>query len=229
MAIKSGGKRGRGYKGPPATSNAAAVALPPASQLGRIPVVTHRPARAAPAALKRYVIVRDIPDIAEKSKQELGAISGASCSALSKTGLGRVQWQHSYVAAGERVARVGRSTYREGSPGGGAIHCQRGVAHAASRTRRAPPPFYPRLPPAGKTFCIYLATDEEAIREHASIGGCAAQRGAVLLAACTAEQAGAACSHRRQPLPLLPLPCSFPIASIHEVTTIIDPTTAGDA
>lgn len=23
----------------------------------------------------------------------------------------------------------------------------------------------------GKTFCIYLATDEDAIREHASIGG----------------------------------------------------------
>lgn len=23
----------------------------------------------------------------------------------------------------------------------------------------------------GKTFCIYLATDEHAIREHASIGG----------------------------------------------------------
>ncbi|KAI7845447.1 hypothetical protein COHA_000997 [Chlorella ohadii] len=95
------------------------------------------------AAFKRYVIIRDIPDIAQKNKQELGAISGASCTALSKAGLSKVQWQHSYVAD-------------------------------------------------GKTFCIYLATDEEAIREHASIGG-------------------------------------FPITSIHEVTEIIDPTTAGFA
>lgn len=93
------------------------------------------------AALKRYVIVRDIPDIESKTPQELGGISASSCTALSKAGLGRVQWQHSYVAD-------------------------------------------------GKTFCIYLAADEEAIREHASIGG-------------------------------------FPISSIHEVKTIIDPTTAG--
>lgn len=95
------------------------------------------------STFKRYVIVRDIPDIHQKDLKELGGISGASCTALSKAGLGRVQWQHSYVVD-------------------------------------------------GKTFCIYLATDEEAIREHASIGG-------------------------------------FPITSIHEVTNIIDPTTAGNA
>ena len=37
------------------------------------------------------MIVRDIPDIAQKNKQELGAISGASCTALSKAGLSKVQ------------------------------------------------------------------------------------------------------------------------------------------
>lgn len=52
-----------------------------------------RPALSANrfAAFKRYVIVRDIPDIAQKNKQELGAISGASCTALSKAGLSKVQ------------------------------------------------------------------------------------------------------------------------------------------
>lgn len=34
---------------------------------------------------------QDIPDIAEKTPQELGGISATSCSALSKAGLGRVQ------------------------------------------------------------------------------------------------------------------------------------------
>ncbi len=37
------------------------------------------------------MIVRDIPDITQKNKQELGAISGASCTALSKAGLNKVQ------------------------------------------------------------------------------------------------------------------------------------------
>ncbi|EFN58208.1 hypothetical protein CHLNCDRAFT_142071 [Chlorella variabilis] len=93
--------------------------------------------------LKRYVIVREIPDIHDKSPQELGSISAASCSALGKAGHGRVQWQHSYVSD-------------------------------------------------GRTFCIYLAESEEAIREHASHGG-------------------------------------FPVTSIHQVTSIIDPTTAASA
>lgn len=42
-------------------------------------------------ALKRFVIVRNIPDIADKTPQELGSISAASCSALGKAGHGRVQ------------------------------------------------------------------------------------------------------------------------------------------
>ena len=32
----------------------------------------------------------------------------------------------------------------------------------------------------GKTFCIYLAVDEEAIREHAAHGGCGARGGRML-------------------------------------------------
>ena len=39
----------------------------------------------------------------------------------------------------------------------------------------------------GKTFCIYLAVDEEAIREHASHGGCDAE------AVCTMQCNAAAC------------------------------------
>lgn len=49
------------------------------------------PAAPATGLLKRYVIVRDIDGIHTKSKQELGAITAASNSALSQTGLDRVQ------------------------------------------------------------------------------------------------------------------------------------------
>ena len=37
------------------------------------------------------MIVRDIPGIQDKDLKELGSISAASCSALSKAGHGRVQ------------------------------------------------------------------------------------------------------------------------------------------
>ncbi|PSC76470.1 presenilin isoform B [Micractinium conductrix] len=74
------------------------------------------------AALKRFVIERDIPGIGGKALPELGSISAASNAALAQAGLQRVQWQHSYVTE-------------------------------------------------GKTFCVYLAESEDAIREHAKIGG----------------------------------------------------------
>lgn len=57
------------------------------------PSPTHR----TPGLLRKYVIVRDIPDIGSKSQQELASISATSCKALDKTGFGSVQWVHSYV------------------------------------------------------------------------------------------------------------------------------------
>ncbi len=56
--------------------------------------------------LKRYVIVRDIPEIGSKSQNELSDISQASCKALKETGLESVQWQHSYVAGDKWVVHL---------------------------------------------------------------------------------------------------------------------------
>ena len=72
------------------------------------------------AALKRYLIERDIPGIGGMSVVELCGAARASNQALAK--VGKIQWQHSYVAG-------------------------------------------------DKTFCIYLAEDEAAIRKHAELSG----------------------------------------------------------
>ncbi len=72
------------------------------------------------AALKRYLIERDIPGIGGMSAIELCGAARASNQALVK--VGNIQWQHSYVAA-------------------------------------------------DRTFCIYLAENEAAIRKHAELSG----------------------------------------------------------
>lgn len=72
------------------------------------------------AALKRFLIERDIPGIGGMSVVELCGAARASNQALAK--VGKIQWQHSYVAG-------------------------------------------------DKTFCIYLAEDEAAIRKHAELSG----------------------------------------------------------
>lgn len=69
---------------------------------------------------KRYVIERDIPGIGGMSIVELCGAARASNCAIEQ--VGKLQWQHSYVAG-------------------------------------------------DKTFCIYLAEDEEAIRRHAELSG----------------------------------------------------------
>jgi Protein of unknown function (DUF4242) len=48
------------------------------------------------AALKRYLIERDIPGIGGMSVVELCGAARASNQAIAK--VGKVQWQHSYVA-----------------------------------------------------------------------------------------------------------------------------------
>lgn len=73
------------------------------------------------AALKRYLIERDIPGIGGMSIVELCGAARASNQAIEKVGK-RIHWQHSYVAD-------------------------------------------------DKTFCIYLADNEEAIRRHAELSG----------------------------------------------------------
>ena len=49
------------------------------------------------AELKKYVIVREVPDIGSKSPSELASLSQVSCRALGQVGHDQVQWQHSYV------------------------------------------------------------------------------------------------------------------------------------
>lgn len=71
--------------------------------------------------MKRYVIEREIPGIGAMQAAELCAAAETSNAALAKLAP-RVQWDHSYVAA-------------------------------------------------GKTFCVYLADSEAAIREHAELSG----------------------------------------------------------
>jgi Protein of unknown function (DUF4242) len=70
--------------------------------------------------LKRYLIERDIPGIGGMSVIELCGAARASNQAITK--VGKMQWQHSYVAA-------------------------------------------------DRTFCIYLAENEAAIRKHAELSG----------------------------------------------------------
>jgi hypothetical protein len=72
------------------------------------------------ASLKRFLIERDIAGIGGMSIVELCGAARASNQAISK--VGRMQWQHSYVAG-------------------------------------------------DKTFCIYLAENEEAIRKHGELSG----------------------------------------------------------
>lgn len=105
------------------------------------------------AAFKRYVIVRDIPDIHEKNLQELGGISAASCTALSKAGLGRVQVSDDgpvmaliIFFSANPYALILYSSFS---------YLQWQHSYVAD----------------GKTFCVHLAVDEDAIREHATIGG----------------------------------------------------------
>lgn len=121
-----------------------------------IPSLPTRPT-PLPAALKRYVIVRDIPDIAQKNQQELGTISGASCSALSKAGLGRVQWQHSYVADGALRPGILLPCSLRAVPSLHQHHAhmaQRGEAGPGlARARAATPPLTAQSSPA---CCILL-------------------------------------------------------------------------
>jgi Protein of unknown function (DUF4242) len=70
--------------------------------------------------LKRFLIERDIPGIGGMSLVELCGAARASNQAIAK--VGKIQWQHSYVAG-------------------------------------------------DKTFCIYLAEGEAAIRKHAELSG----------------------------------------------------------
>jgi hypothetical protein len=72
------------------------------------------------ASLKRFLIERDIAGIGGMSIVELCGAARASNQAISK--VGRMQWQHSYVAG-------------------------------------------------DKTFCVYLAENEEAIRKHGELSG----------------------------------------------------------
>lgn len=70
--------------------------------------------------LKRYLIERDIPGVGGMSVIELCGAARASNQAIAK--VGKMQWQHSYVAA-------------------------------------------------DRTFCIYLAENESALRKHAELSG----------------------------------------------------------
>jgi Protein of unknown function (DUF4242) len=73
------------------------------------------------AALKRFLIERDIAGVGGMSAVELCGAARASNQAIEKIGKS-IQWQHSYVAD-------------------------------------------------DKTFCIYLADSEAAIRKHAELSG----------------------------------------------------------
>ena len=72
------------------------------------------------ATLKRFLIERDIPGVGGMSLVELCGAARASNQAIIK--VGKIQWQHSYVAG-------------------------------------------------DKTFCVYLAESEAAIRQHAELSG----------------------------------------------------------
>lgn len=71
--------------------------------------------------MKRYIIERDVPGVADrvlKQRRDVAAQSNRALSALN----GKAQWEHSYVVE-------------------------------------------------DKTFCVYIAEDEAAIREHAKLSG----------------------------------------------------------
>jgi len=72
------------------------------------------------ATLKRFLIERDIPGIGGMSLVELCGAARASNQAITR--VGKIHWQHSYVAG-------------------------------------------------DKTFCVYLAESEAAIRQHAELSG----------------------------------------------------------
>jgi hypothetical protein len=72
-------------------------------------------------SLQRFVIERDLPGVGSMSENELSSASSTSNDAIKEI-FPKVQWEHSYVAA-------------------------------------------------GKTFCIYLAENEEAIQRHAELSG----------------------------------------------------------
>lgn len=52
------------------------------------------------AQMKRFIIEREIPGVGQMSVTELCGASRASNQAIEKIGP-RIQWQHSYVAAGK--------------------------------------------------------------------------------------------------------------------------------
>ena len=72
-------------------------------------------------SLTRYVIERDLPDVGAMNEDELSSAASTSNDAIKEI-FPKVQWEHSYVAA-------------------------------------------------GKTFCIYLAENAEAIQRHAELSG----------------------------------------------------------
>ena len=76
--------------------------------------------------MPKYVIERNIPDVGNRSPEELQAISQKSCGVLRSMGP-QIQWVQSYVTA-------------------------------------------------DKIYCVYIAPDEQTIREHAGRGGFPADR-----------------------------------------------------
>lgn len=207
-----------------------AAAAAPAGACSCRPALTtpHARCRCSTAALKRYVIVRDIPDIAQKSKQELGAISGASCSALSKTGLGRVQWQHSYVADGELLCSDACCCGVPSSAGPAAHRAERTTAGGLAPVLAPPPPLTAQPCPVRLQARRSASTWPRMRRPFGSTPASAGEAGAAMRAAPAAAPLPRARPGPSQPSapPAPPLPCSFPITSIHEVKEIIDPTTA---
>ena len=76
--------------------------------------------------MPKFVIEREIPGAGSKSRQELQAISQASCGVLQQMGPS-IQWLRSYVTG-------------------------------------------------DKVYCLYIAPNEEMVREHAQRGGFPANR-----------------------------------------------------
>ena len=71
--------------------------------------------------MKKYIIERELPGVGGMSNAELCGAAAKSNEALAQL-VGKVQWQHSYVAG-------------------------------------------------DKTFCVYLAKNEDAIRKHSELSG----------------------------------------------------------
>lgn len=73
--------------------------------------------------MKRFVIERDLPGVGSMSQDELGNAASTSNDAIKEL-FPKVQWQHSYVAAGktfciylaENVAAIERHAEMSGFP-----------------------------------------------------------------------------------------------------------------